>query len=144
MDSAWDIDEITRQSLLYDFYGQLLTKRQQQVMELYHGENLSLAEIAEEFGISRQGVHDALRSARKALDGYEEKLGLVGRFLKTETAVQEIDGQILTMIEQLQAGAADQAAEPGQTGDAQTNRPDTEELIRRLRKVKSIIDRLEE
>ena len=99
MDSAWDIDEITKQSLLYDFYGQLLTKRQQQVMELYHGENLSLAEIAEEFGISRQGVHDALRSARKALDGYEEKLGLVGRFLKTETAVQEIDGQILTMIE---------------------------------------------
>ena len=144
MNSAWDIDEITRQSLLYDFYGQLLTKRQQQVMELYHGENLSLAEIAEEFGISRPGVHDALRSARKALDGYEEKLGLVGRFLKTETAVQEIDGQILTMIEQLQAGAADQAAEPGQTGDAQTNRPDTEELIRRLRKVKSIIDRLEE
>ena len=132
MNSAWDIDEITRQSLLYDFYGQLLTKRQQQVMELYHGENLSLAEIAEEFGISRQGVHDALRSARKALDGYEEKLGLVGRFLKTETAVQEIDGQILTMIEQLQAGAP------------QTGGPDTEELIRRLKKVKSIIDRLEE
>jgi len=144
MNSAWDIDEITRQSLLYDFYGQLLTKRQQQVMELYHGENLSLAEIAEEFGISRQGVHDALRSARKALDGYEEKLGLVGRFLKTETAVQEIDGQILTMIEQLQAGAADQAAEPGHAGATQTHRPDTEELIRRLKKVKSIIDRLEE
>ena len=138
MDSAWDIDEITKQSLLYDFYGQLLTKRQQQVMELYHGENLSLAEIAEEFGISRQGVHDALRSARKALDGYEEKLGLVGRFLKTETAVQEIDGQILTMIEQLQAGAPEQAGAP------QSGGPDTEELIRRLKKVKSIIDRLEE
>ena len=144
MDSAWDIDEITKQSLLYDFYGQLLTKRQQQVMELYHGENLSLAEIAEEFGISRQGVHDALRSARKALDGYEEKLGLVGRFLKTETAVQEIDGQILTMIEQLQAAAPGQAAEPEQAGAPRTGGPDTEELIRRLKKVKSIIDRLEE
>lgn len=129
MNSAWDIDEITKQSLLYDFYGQLLTKRQQQVMELYHGENLSLAEIAEEFGISRQGVHDALRSARKALDGYEEKLGLVGRFLRTENAVQEIDGQILTMIDLLQT---------------QNKRPDTEDLIRRLKKVKSIIDRLEE
>ncbi|MBQ9015354.1 MAG: YlxM family DNA-binding protein [Firmicutes bacterium] len=127
------MDEITKQSLLYDFYGQLLTKRQQQVMELYHGENLSLAEIAEEFGISRQGVHDALRSARKALDGYEEKLGLVERFLKTETAVQEIDGQILAMIGLLQTGPSEGGA-----------LPDTEDLIRRLKKVKSIIDRLEE
>ena len=149
MNSAWDIDEITRQSLLYDFYGQLLTKRQQQVMELYHGENLSLAEIAEEFGISRQGVHDALRSARKALDGYEDKLGLVGRFLKTEAAVQEIDGQILDMIEQLQAGGAGEQAGAARTAAntaaSQPHRgPDTEDLIRRLKKVKSIIDRLEE
>ena len=61
------IDDITRQSLLYDFYGALLTKRQREVMELYHEENLSLAEIADEFGISRQGVHDALqKGARKS------------------------------------------------------------------------------
>ena len=57
------IDEITQASLLYDFYGQLLSKRQSEVMELYHEENLSLAEIAAEFGISRQGVHDALKNA---------------------------------------------------------------------------------
>ena len=52
------VDEITRASLLYDFYGALLTEKQRQVMALYHEENLSLSEIGQEFGISRQAVHD--------------------------------------------------------------------------------------
>lgn len=132
MHSEWNIDEITRQSLLYDFYGELLTKRQREVMELYHGENLSLAEIAEEFGISRQGVHDALRSARKALDGYEAKLGLVQRFLRTEQAVGEIDEEIEAAIEALQEGGS------------QTAGRSTADLIRRLQKIREIIDQLEE
>ena len=132
MHSEWNIDDITRQSLLYDFYGELLTKRQREVMELYHGENLSLAEIAEEFGISRQGVHDALRSARKALDGYEEKLGLVQRFLRTEQAVGEIDEEIEAAIEALQEGGP------------QTAGRSTADLIRRLQKIRAIIDQLEE
>ena len=126
MDSAWNIDDITKQSLLYDFYGELLTKRQREVMELYHGENLSLAEIAEEFEISRQAVHDALRNGQKALDGYEEKLGLVQRFLRTENAIEKIDHQILELIEKVQQG--------GENTD----------LIRQLRQIKSIIDQLEE
>ena len=77
------IDDITQASLLYDFYGQLLSKRQSQVMELYHEENLSLSEIASEFNISRQGVHDALKNAEKALSEYERKLGLVEKFRKS-------------------------------------------------------------
>lgn len=72
-------DKITEVSLLYDFYGQLLTERQRDVMQLYHEENYSLAEIAEEFSISRQGVHDALKNAERALTEYEDKLGLVRR-----------------------------------------------------------------
>lgn len=76
---------------MYDFYGQLLTRRKQQVMELYHEENLSLAEIAEEFGISRAAVHDSLKSAEKALAEYEEKLGLVARFLRSGEAFRRID-----------------------------------------------------
>ena len=128
---ARDIDDITRQSLLYDFYGQLLTERQRSVFELYHGENLSLAEIAEEFGISRQGVHDALRSAQKSLDGYEETLGLLARFLKTESAVKEIDEEILKMIELLEA-------------QQEAGGPVAADLIPRLRRIQSIIDRLEE
>ena len=85
------IDEITQASLLYDFYGQLLSKRQSEVMELYHEENLSLAEIAAEFGISRQGVHDALKNAERALSEYEAKLGLVAKFRRSSDAVRQID-----------------------------------------------------
>ena len=76
-------DEVTKINLLYDFYGQLLSSRQAQVMDLYYGENLSLSEIAGELGISRQGVHDALKNAEKSLTGYEQKLGLVKRFEET-------------------------------------------------------------
>ncbi|MDO4176078.1 MAG: YlxM family DNA-binding protein [Bacillota bacterium] len=115
------IDDITRQSLLYDFYGALLTERQKEVMELYHEENLSLAEIAEEFGISRQGVHDALHKAEKSLEHYEEKLGLVERFNRTSDAISEIDSK----IEQLSEKAGD-------TGFASD-----------LESIRSIIDKLE-
>ena len=102
-------DEITRQSLLYDFYGELLTDRQKQVMELYNEENLSLAEIAEEFGISRQGVHDALHKAQKALEEYEQKLGLVERFRQTTEAINKINTEIEETI-RLATAAQDSAA----------------------------------
>lgn len=85
------IDKITQASLLYDFYGQLLTRRKQQVMELYHEENLSLSEIAEEFGISRSAVYESLKTAEKSLAEYEEKLGLVSRFLRSGEAFRKID-----------------------------------------------------
>ena len=86
-------------SLLYDFYGQLLTQRKQQVMELYHEENLSLAEIAQEFGISRTAVHESLKSAEKSLVEYEEKLGLVNKFMKSKEAISQIDRSIDRLIE---------------------------------------------
>ena len=121
------IDDITQASLLYDFYGQLLSKRQSEVMELYHEENLTLAEIADEFGISRQGVHDALKNAEKSLNGYEEKLGLVAKFQKSTDAVQQIDIVIDDVIGALQDKSdVDQA------------------VIGNLQKVKDIIDNLEE
>ena len=86
-----EMNSDTKLSLEYDFYGALLTKRQSEVMQLYHEENLSLSEIAEEFGISRQGVHVALKNAQEALTTYEEKLGLVERFMRTNAAVARID-----------------------------------------------------
>ena len=91
-------DKIAEISLLYDFYGKLLTTRQQEAMRLYHEENLSLAEIAEEFSISRQGVHDAIKNAEKALNEYEEKLGLVEKFSKTLAVIDSIDDKIDKMI----------------------------------------------
>lgn len=65
---------------LLDFYGPLLTPSRQSVLKLYLEEDLSLGEIAQETGITRQGVHDALQRAQRQLRGYEEKLGLVARY----------------------------------------------------------------
>ena len=84
------IDDVIQTSLLYDFYGSLLTDRQREVMELYYGENLSLSEIAAEFSISRQGVHDLVKRCDKILSGYEEKLKLVEKFNQTKKMVEEI------------------------------------------------------
>ncbi len=88
------MDSIAEASLLYDFYGGLLTERQRQVMALYHEENLSLSEIAEEFHISRQAVHDTLKKAEQTLSAYEETLGLVRKFLETDEALAEVEGGI--------------------------------------------------
>ncbi len=88
------MNDIARESLLFDFYGQLLTERKRSVMELYHEENLSLSEIAERFGISRAAVHDSLKSAEKQLLNYEEKLGLVEKFNRTSRAFAEIGERI--------------------------------------------------
>lgn len=107
------IDDITQASLLYDFYGQLLPKRQREVIALYHEENLTLSEIAGEFQISRQGVHDALKNAEKALHEYESKLGLVAKFEKSRTAISEIDEIIDGVIAQLQRDGVPEAQDMG-------------------------------
>lgn len=97
------LDEVARHSLLYDFYGPLLTKRQQEVLRLYHEDNLSLSEIAEEFGISRQGVHDALKSAEHALTEYEAKLGLLNKMEQNGECLRRL-AEILGQIRDLHPG----------------------------------------
>lgn len=74
------MDDILRLTLLFDFYGELLTDKQKLIFEMYHLNDLSLAEIGEEEGISRQAVRDQLKRTEKALNGYEQKLGLVDKF----------------------------------------------------------------
>ncbi len=83
-------DEITELSILYDFYGDLLPERVREIFRLYHEENLSLAEIAEQYDISRQGVHENVRRAEERLRGYEEKLGLAKRFLEQEAVLDRL------------------------------------------------------
>lgn len=87
-------------SMLYDFYGQLLTAKQQELLRLYHEDNYSLSEIAEEFNISRQGVHDAVKKAEKALHEYENKLGLIRRFTAAEEALAEMDAEIEQILKE--------------------------------------------
>ena len=84
------MDDILRRSLLFDFYGELLTDHQKNIYEAYHGEDLSIGELAAEYGISRQGVHDLVKRTDLALEKYEERLHLVERFLKIRDQAQEI------------------------------------------------------
>ena len=106
------MDKIAETSLLYDFYGQLLTEKQRQVMSLYHEENLTLSEIAAEFGISRQAVHDTLKKAEQSLTEYEKKLGLVRKFVKSSQALEEIEKRIDEMTAAV-AGSGDAAVVSG-------------------------------
>ena len=69
-----------RMALLYDFYGDMLTDRQKEFYDLYYNEDLSLSEIAENYGISRQGVRDVIVRAEAALTELEDKTGIIRRF----------------------------------------------------------------
>ena len=84
------MEKIVEQSLLFDFYGDLLTEHQKDIYEGYVLENLSLAELAESSGISRQGVHDLIKRVENALQDYEKKLHLVEKFLNIKEEVQKI------------------------------------------------------
>lgn len=89
--SGDEMEKIVEQGMLYDFYGELLTEHQRQIYEGIVYENLSLSEIAEEQGISRQGVHDLVKRCDRALLDYEKKLKLIARFMKIKEQIQEID-----------------------------------------------------
>jgi hypothetical protein len=69
-----------RMTMLYDFYGELLTDRQKEFFDLYYNEDLSLAEIAENYGISRQGVRDVIVRAEGVMTEMEDKTGIIKRF----------------------------------------------------------------
>jgi predicted DNA-binding protein YlxM (UPF0122 family) len=75
-----DMEARVELSYLLDFYGPLLTEHRRELMRLYCEEDLSLAEIADQLSITRQGVSDALGKARRLLSDYEEKLGLIARY----------------------------------------------------------------
>ena len=89
------MEEFVEQTLLYDFYGELLTKHQKKIYEDFVCNDLSLSEIAEEQGISRQGVHDLIKRSKKILEEYEQKLHLIEKFIATKEKVEEIN-QLLT------------------------------------------------
>ncbi len=84
------LDKVLRIAELYDFYGALLTDKQRRCIELHYLSDDSLAEIAEEFQVSRQAVHDILRRGEQILAGYEEKLGLVARHRRERETIAEV------------------------------------------------------
>jgi predicted DNA-binding protein YlxM (UPF0122 family) len=105
------MDEKLKQAYLFDFYGEMLNAHQRRIYEDFMFNDLSLGEIAAEEGISRQGVADMVRRCGKKLEGYEEKLHLVGKFLSVKSDVEQIHtlaaefkaSQSADIIEQIEA-----------------------------------------
>ena len=83
-----------RMALLYDFYGDMLTDRQKEFYDLYYNEDLSLAEIAENYGITRQGVRDVIVRAEAILTELEDKTGIVRRFLRMKEQFAQMESAV--------------------------------------------------
>ena len=94
------MEKIFEQAILYDFYGALLNEHQRMIFEEYVIDNFSLSEIAEEHGISRQGVHDLIKRISRILEGYEEKLHLVSKFMTVKDKINSINEVARTMTEE--------------------------------------------
>ncbi len=86
-------------ALLLDFYGELLSDSRRQAAELYYNEDLSLGEVAEELGITRQGVRDSIEKAKTQLATYEEKLGLAAKFREIEKTMGDIVPRLAVLAE---------------------------------------------
>ncbi len=99
------MDELFEKSLLYDFYGELLTEHQQSVYQSFVFEDMSLAEVAEEQGITRQGVHDLVKRCDKILQEYEDKLHLVEKFVSIKEKAKQI--QDSSDLKEIKALASD-------------------------------------
>lgn len=93
-----------RMAMLFDFYGDLLTERQKEFYDLYYNEDLSLAEIAENYGISRQGVRDVIVRAEAAMTEIEDKTHIIRRFCRTQQEVAAIDDAAGRLLDAANSG----------------------------------------
>lgn len=84
------MEDFAKTSMLFDIYGGLLTDKKKRVMDMYHEDDMSLSEIAEELEVSRAAVHDSLRSAERLLCSYEDKLGILADYLLKEKLADEL------------------------------------------------------
>lgn len=84
------MDKHARMSMLIDFYGKLLTTRQYEIIDMYYNDDLSLGEISENIGISRQGVHDSLKRSAAVINSYESKLKLVDKFVNQKESILKV------------------------------------------------------
>ena len=93
-----------RMAMLYDFYGDLLTDRQKEFYDLYYNEYLSLAEIAENYGISRQCVRDVIVRAEAAMTEIEDKTHLIRRFFRMQDELTAIDAAADRLLDAVRQG----------------------------------------
>ena len=96
-------------TLLFDYYGDLLTERQRMCFDLRHNQDLSLAEIAEELNVSRQGVHDNLSRAEALLKNMEEKTGCVQRDLNCRKVMRIVVAEASMLLDHSDRAVAEKA-----------------------------------
>ncbi|MBQ1507667.1 MAG: YlxM family DNA-binding protein [Ruminococcus sp.] len=117
-------------SLLFDFYGELLKPSGRQAVDLYYNEDLSLSEIADQTGITRQGVRDSIKRCEQQLYEFERKLGMLNRFNELERGLEQIagdaarisqtaQGKIKELAERIQVTARALSADSGYKADIQ-------------------------
>ena len=109
------------QSMLLDFYGELLTDKQRECYDLHVNEDLSLSEIAEQSGISRQGVWDNIRRAEASLREMEEKTGLIRRFRQLRQGLESLRAPLAELEELSEGHTRELAREMRDTVDALLN-----------------------
>lgn len=85
------LEKTNRMNVLFDFYGPLLTEKQQTFLKCYFHDDYSLGEIAADFDISRQAVYEHLKRAEQALEDYEAKLGLAAKHEQLQTGLDRIE-----------------------------------------------------
>lgn len=100
-------EDTVRRSMLFDFFGELLTDKQREYYDLHYNEDLSLSEIAEHSGISRQGVWDIIRRADAALRDAEEKTGVVHRFLEMQEIISGMEKDLSELLPLTEGRAKD-------------------------------------
>ena len=99
------MDNTIMRTMLFDFYGDLLTEKQREYYDLHYNSDLSLQEIAEQSGVSRQAVWDIIRRAEQSLNEFEDKTGLVARAVRRRKAVEELQELISALPEGKQKAA---------------------------------------
>ena len=87
-------DKTLEMTMLFDFFGDLLTEKQREYFDLYYNDDLSLAEIAEQTDISRQGVRDVIFRAENILREYEKKTGIVSRFMQMQADISAVEDAV--------------------------------------------------
>jgi predicted DNA-binding protein YlxM (UPF0122 family) len=125
-----ELSNTANMSLLYDYYGALLNARRNSVFCLYHEDNLSLGEISDRLGISRQAVHEALKRAEAALADYEQKLGLVAKHAEYLEALQLVEKETRALASESLIVLA-------------TDQKEADRVRRRLSRMQSAIKRLD-
>lgn len=104
------LEKTNRINELYDFYGPLLTDKQQTFLKCYFHDDYTLGEIAADFQISRQAVYEHLKRAEQVLEEYDSKLGLVERHLKLQAGIELLESQIAALPSEWRESLAETAA----------------------------------